>query len=145
MPDGYLSVGEVAARSGVAVSAIHFYERKGLIKGWRSSGNQRRYGREVLRYIAVIKAAQRLGMPLASVEQAFKALPSDHTPSAEDWKRMSLAWRDELTERITKLEQLRDELNYCIVCGCLSMDACRFHNPNDKLASGRPGSRLIWK
>jgi len=143
VPGAYLSVGEVAARSGVAVSAVHFYDRKGLIKGWRSSGNQRRYGREVLRYIAIIKTAQRLGMPLSTIQAAFKILPSARTPAADDWKHMSLSWRDEIEGRIAELVQLRDQLNDCIGCGCLSIDSCTFQNPDDRLAIDGPGARLF--
>jgi MerR family redox-sensitive transcriptional activator SoxR len=143
LPGASLSVGEVAARSGVAVSAIHFYDRKGLIKGWRSAGNQRRYGREVLRYIAIIKVAQRLGMPLSTIQEAFRILPSVRTPTADDWKRMSLSWRDEIEGRIAELVQLRDQLNNCIGCGCLSIESCTFHNPDDRLAVDGPGARLM--
>src|SRR6185312_5540912 len=95
-----LSVGEVAARSGVAVSAVHYYESRGLIKGWRSTGNQRRYPRGVLRRVAVIKVAQRLGIPLAAIHDAFRALPKERTPTAEDWAKMSTRWRAELDDRI---------------------------------------------
>lgn len=138
-----LSVGEVAARSGVAVSAIHYYESRGLIKGWRSSGNQRRYPRGVLRRVAVIKVAQRLGIPLAAIHDAFRALPKERTPTAEDWARMSTRWRTELDDRIMKLTRLRDELSGCIGCGCLSLDSCPLYNPGDKLSKQGPGPRLL--
>jgi MerR family redox-sensitive transcriptional activator SoxR len=138
-----LSVGEVAVRSGVAVSAIHYYESRGLIKGWRSPGNQRRYPRGVLRRVAVIKVAQRLGIPLAAIRDAFRALPKGRTPTAEDWARMSTCWRAELDDRIVKLTRLRDELSRCIGCGCLSLDSCPLYNPEDKLSQEGPGSRLL--
>jgi MerR family redox-sensitive transcriptional activator SoxR len=138
-----LSVGEVAARSGVAVSAIHYYESRGLIKGWRSLGNQRRYPRGVLRRVAVIKVAQRLGIPLAAIHDAFRALPKERTPTAEDWAKMSTRWRAELNDRITKLTRLRDELSGCIGCGCLSLDSCPLYNPEDKLSKQGPGPRLL--
>ena len=138
-----LSVGEVAARSGVAVSAIHYYELRGLIKGWRTGGNQRRYPRGVLRRVAVIKVAQRLGIPLAAIRDAFRALPKERTPSAADWAKMSTRWRVELDNRITKLTRLRDELSGCIGCGCLSLDSCPLYNPDDKLAREGSGARLL--
>ena len=138
-----LSVGEVAARSGVAVSTIHFYESKGLIPSWRSAGNQRRFPRGVLRRIATIKVAQRLGLPLAAIIQAFKALPGDRAPTPADWEKLSTGWRDELDRRIQTLTQLRDELNRCIGCGCLSMSDCPLRNPQDKLSKSGPGPRLL--
>lgn len=138
-----LSVGEVAARSGVAVSALHFYEREGLIRSWRSEGNQRRYPRGVLRRVAVIKIAQRTGIPLASIKQALAALPNERTPTADDWKRLSEGWREELNERIRKLTQLRDRLTGCIGCGCLSVRECPLRNPYDELAHEGPGARLL--
>ena len=138
-----LSVGEVAARSGVAVSALHFYERQGLIRSWRSQGNQRRYPREVLRRVAVIKIAQRTGIPLASIKQALAALPNERTPTIDDWKRLSEGWREELNERIRKLTQLRDRLTGCIGCGCLSVRECPLRNPYDELAREGPGARLL--
>jgi len=142
-PPQELTVGQVAARSGVAVSAIHFYEAKGLIKGWRTAGNQRRYPRLVLRRVAVIKVAQRLGIPLAAIHDAFRALPKERTPTAEDWAKMSTRWRAELDDRITKLTRLRDELTGCIGCGCLSLDSCPLYNPGDKLSKQGPGPRLL--
>jgi MerR family redox-sensitive transcriptional activator SoxR len=138
-----LSVGELAARSGVAVSTIHFYESKGLIKSWRNRGNQRRYSREVLRRVAVIKVAQRTGIPLASIHKALKALPGERTPTAEDWKSMSAAWRAELTDRIERLTRLREQLDGCIGCGCLSLGVCPLRNPLDKLSEQGPGPRLL--
>ncbi len=138
-----LTVGEVAARSGVAVSAIHFYESKGLIKSWRNQGNQRRYPREVLRRVAVIKVAQRIGIPLASIREALMTLPEGRTPTAADWDRLSAKWKAELNDRITKLTRLRDQLNRCIGCGCLSLKDCPLRNPWDELSEQGPGPRLL--
>ena len=138
-----LSVGEVAARSGVAVSTIHFYEQQGLIHGWRNSGNQRRFHRDVLRRVAVIKVAQRLGLPLAMIADALAALPTERTVTAADWRQLSAAWHGELTERITLLSQLRDQLGECIGCGCLSLEACQLRNPDDRLAGQGPGAHML--
>ena len=138
-----LTVGEVAARSGVAVSALHFYESKGLIQAVRNAGNQRRYGREVLRRVAIIKVAQRLGIPLASIGAALRTLPAGRTPTAADWRALSAVWRAELDERIVRLSKLRDELDGCIGCGCLSIDSCPLRNPLDTLADQGSGARLL--
>lgn len=138
-----LSVGEVASRSGVAVSALHFYEAKGLIKSWRNAGNQRRYPRDVLRRVAIIKVAQRTGIPLASIRDAFMALPEGRTPTAADWSELSKKWRAELDERIARLTHLRDQLDGCIGCGCLSLNECPLRNPWDELCEEGPGPRLL--
>ncbi|WP_434596708.1 redox-sensitive transcriptional activator SoxR [Pseudomonas sp. R4-83] len=134
-----LTVGEVAARSGVAVTALHFYETKGLIKSQRNAGNQRRYGREVLRRVALIKVAQRLGIPLAQIGDALQMLPDDRAPTAADWQILSERWRRELDERIEQLLLLRDRLDGCIGCGCLSMEACPLRNHGDVLGEQGPG------
>ena len=133
-PPKELGVGELAERAGVAVSALHFYEAKGLIHSVRSGGNQRRYARSVLRRLAVIKVAQRVGMPLAAIAEALNALPSGRTPTVADWRRLSAAWKAELDERIRTLTQLRDQLDGCIGCGCLSLKACPLRNAQDALA-----------
>jgi MerR family transcriptional regulator, redox-sensitive transcriptional activator SoxR len=139
-----LSVGEVAARSGVAVSALRFYEAQGLIRGVRSPGNQRRYPREVLRVVSVIKVAQRVGIPLAKIREALAALPERRTPTAADWQKMSMKWKAELDARITRLTRLfRDQLDGCIGCGCLSIKACRLRNPLDELSEEGAGPRLL--
>jgi MerR family redox-sensitive transcriptional activator SoxR len=138
-----LSAGEVAARSAVAVSTIHFYEAKGLIRGWRSSGNQRRYGRDVLRRVAVIKVAQRLGLPLATIRKAMDSLPGGRTPTASDWRRLSAEWRADLERRISKLQKLSRELDGCIGCGCLSLKICRLRNSWDHLSDEGAGARLL--
>lgn len=136
-----LSVGEAARRAGVAVSALHFYERKGLISSLRTAGNQRRYGSDVLRRLAVIRVAQRVGVPLEAVKTAFARLPDSRTPSREDWAAMSEAWRDELESRIAQLANLKDRLADCIGCGCLSLTACALANPGDALAVEGGGAR----
>lgn len=138
-----LSVGEVAARSGVAVSAIHFYESKGLIRSRRNAGNQRRYARDVLRRVAIIKVAQRTGISLASIREALSTLPDGRTPTAMDWRALSARWRGELDDRIARLSRLRDQLDGCIGCGCLSMEACPLRNPWDELSGQGPGPRLL--
>lgn len=138
-----LSVGEVAARSGVAVSAIHFYETKGLITSWRNGANQRRYPREALRRVGIIKVAQRLGIPLASIKSALDSLPKGRTPTDQDWRRLSARWHADLDERIVKLTRLRDQLTGCIGCGCLSMKDCPLRNPWDELAAQGPGPQLL--
>ena len=138
-----LTVGEAAARSGVAVSALHFYEAQGLIYSRRNAGNQRRYPREVLRRIAVIRVAQRTGISLAAIRDALKALPNGRTPTAEDWARLSARWRAELNDRIARLMRLRDHLDGCIGCGCLSLGVCPLRNPWDRLAEDGPGPRLL--
>jgi len=136
-----LSVGEAARRAGVAVSALHFYERKGLIRSLRTSGNQRRYGTDVLRRLAVIRVAQRVGIPLEAVRRAFQALPEERTPTREEWASMSAAWHGELEERIAQLVNLKDRLTDCIGCGCLSLTACALANPGDELAEEGDGPR----
>ncbi len=138
-----LTVGEVAERSGVSVSALHFYEAKGLIRSMRTSGNQRRYPREILRRVSVIKVAQRVGVPLAEIRDALKVLPSGRSPSAAEWRKLSSKWKSDLDERISQLTQLRDRLDECIGCGCLSIRSCWLRNPWDKLAKEGPGPRLL--
>jgi MerR family redox-sensitive transcriptional activator SoxR len=140
---GELSVGQVAARSGVAVSTLHFYESQGLIKSWRNQGNHRRYLREVLRRVAVIKVAQRTGIPLASIRKALSSLPNGRTPTADDWTRLSAKWKAELDDRIHRLTRLRDQLTGCIGCGCLSLGVCPLRNPWDRLSEQGPGPRLL--
>jgi MerR family transcriptional regulator, redox-sensitive transcriptional activator SoxR len=138
-----LTVGEMAARSGVAVSTLHFYEAQGLIRSRRNQGNQRRYSREVLRRIAVIRVAQRTGISLTSIRDALKTLPNGRTPTVEDWQRLSARWMAELNDRIGRLTRLRDQLDGCIGCGCLSLGACPLRNPWDRLAEQGPGPRLL--
>lgn len=138
-----LTVGEVARRSGVRVSTVHFYEAKGLVRSRRSEGNQRRFSREVLRRIAVIRVAQRAGVPLSKVREALSELPMDRAPTRDDWRRLSARWREDLDQRIRRLMKLRDELDGCIGCGCLSTSYCPLRNPDDVLAREGPGPQLI--
>ena len=141
--DEILSVGELAARSGVAVSALHFYERQGLIHGGRNAANQRRYGRDVLRRVAIIKVAQRAGIPLAVIREALDTLPDGRTPTTADWSRLSRRWRADLDARIAQLTRLRNQLDGCIGCGCLSLEACPLRNPEDIAGSRGPGARYL--
>jgi MerR family redox-sensitive transcriptional activator SoxR len=138
-----LSVGEVAERSGVAISTLHFYEAKGLIASRRNQSNHRRYPRDVLRRVAVIKVAQRAGIPLAQIRDALDALPRNRTPTAADWQTLSAQWKAELDTRITKLIELRDQLSGCIGCGCLSLESCPLRNPWDTLSEEGCGPRLL--
>ena len=138
-----LTVGQLSARSGVAVSALHFYESKGLITSRRTSGNQRRYHRDTLRRVAFVRASQRVGIPLATIRDALDSLPEERTPTREDWARLSGAWRSELDERIKQLSRLRDHLTDCIGCGCLSLETCVLSNPDDVFGERLTGSRLL--
>lgn len=139
------SVGRVAKRCGINVSTLHFYEQKGLIKSWRNDGNQRRYKPEVLRRISVIKAAQKVGISLDEVKQAFLSLPDNRTPTVEDWQQLSQNWQRMLDARIAYLQKLRDYLTGCIGCGCLSMTKCPLYNPNDKLGAEGSGPVILDK
>jgi len=139
-----LSVGAFAERSGVPVSALHFYERQGLISSRRTSGNQRRFRREMLRRVALIRIAQRAGIPLAEVRDALAALPDGRTPTRRDWQRLSQRWRADLDGRIRRLEQLRDDFSECIGCGCLSIDRCQLANPQDRFGAHGPGPRRLF-
>lgn len=142
--DRPLSAGQVAKRSGVAVSTIHFYEAKGLVRGWRSKGNQRRYSRDVLRRVSIIRVAQRLGLPLSVIKKAIDALPNGRTPTARDWRRLSMEWRRELDRRIELLEELRSQLDSCVGCGCLSLKICQLRNPGD-IASDRGSGPILMQ
>ncbi|MFB9349248.1 redox-sensitive transcriptional activator SoxR [Streptomyces heliomycini] len=138
-----LTVGRLSARSGAAVSALRFYESKGLISSRRTAGNKRRYSRDTLRRVAFIRAAQRVGIPLATIREALAELPEGRTPTRDDWARLSEAWRSELDERIKRLNRLRDHLTDCIGCGCLSLDSCVLSNPDDVFGDRLTGSRLL--
>jgi MerR family redox-sensitive transcriptional activator SoxR len=138
-----LTVGQVAARSGVAVSALHFYEAKGLIESHRTSGNQRRYSADVLRRVAIIKVAQEVGISLAEIGAALASLPDGRTPNRDDWNALSQRWAADLDRRILQLQKLRDGLTDCIGCGCLSIDRCKLRNPGDQLAAEGPGPRRL--
>lgn len=138
-----LTVGQLASRSGVAISALHFYESEGLIRSRRTPGNQRRYPRETLRRVAFIRISQRLGISLARIHEALALLPDKRTPHREDWARLSSVWRAELDERIEQLQRLRDDLTDCIGCGCLSLGICHLTNPRDVLGKQGPGPRRL--
>ncbi len=138
-----LTPGQLSERSGVAVSALHFYEREGLITSRRTSGNQRRYARETLRRVAFIRISQRVGIPLAEIRKALETLPEGRTPNRKDWERLSTTWQEDLDQRIEQLIRLRDSLTGCIGCGCLSLASCRLVNPHDQLGDEGPGARVL--
>ena len=143
IPPSELTVGQVADRSGVAVSALHYYEAEGLISSRRTAGNQRRYPREVLRRVAFIRASQSVGIPLRRIKAALDHLPDGRTPTRQDWERLSAAWRTDLDDQITQLQHLRDRLSGCIGCGCLSLKLCKLINPDDILGRQGPGPRNL--
>jgi MerR family transcriptional regulator, redox-sensitive transcriptional activator SoxR len=138
-----LTIGEVADRSGVATSALRFYEAQGLITASRTGGNQRRYERAVLRRIALINAGRAAGIPLERIRAALDSLPTGRTPTRRDWERLSRAWRDDLDGQIATLRSIRDRLTTCIGCGCLSIDACTLLNPDDEAGSLGPGAHYL--
>lgn len=138
-----LSIGEVADRAGIAASALRYYEKEGLIHSDRSDGGQRRFHRDVLRLVAFIRAAQRVGLTLDEIRDALHTLPEKRTPTAADWARLSKGWRPLLDRRIEEMERLRDRLDSCIGCGCLSLKTCALSNPNDVAADDGPGARWI--
>lgn len=142
-PAAKLTIGELAERSGIATTALRFYEDRGLIRSTRTSGNQRRYERSVLRRLAFIRAAQRVGLSLEDIAEALRTLPDDRAPSRADWAKLSERWRDELDARIDGLQRLRDRLTGCIGCGCLSLNTCSLHNPDDRMAARGPASPLL--
>ena len=142
-PASELTAGQLSARSGVAVSALRFYEEQGLISSRRTSGNQRRYPRAMLRRVAFIRASQRVGIPLTRIKEALDGLPANRTPTPADWARLSARWRADLDDRISQLQRLRDRLTGCIGCGCLSLGTCQLVNPGDKLAREGPGARKL--
>ena len=139
----WLSIGELAARSGVATSAIRFYEKRGLISARRNSGNQRRFPRHMLRIISVIRAAQTVGLSLDEIGSMLEQLPADRAQTHEDWENISSQWRADLDGRIASLQQLRDNLDGCIGCGCLSLEKCPLFNPNDAARSLGTGPRYL--
>ncbi|HEX8628588.1 MAG TPA: redox-sensitive transcriptional activator SoxR [Catenuloplanes sp.] len=138
-----LTIGEIAARSGVAPSALRYYERLGLIRAARNGGNQRRYDRGELRRIAFIRIAQQVGVSLEEIREALDSLPENRTPTRADWAQLSARWRRRLDERISLLQRLRDNLTGCIGCGCLSLQRCRLTNPGDRLGADGPGARTL--
>jgi MerR family redox-sensitive transcriptional activator SoxR len=138
-----LTIGELSARSGLAPSALRFYESEGLLPAHRSAGGQRRYPRSALRRLAFVRSAQRVGLTLDEVRQALASLPDERTPSVADWRRLSGSWQRRLDERIAELEQLRDNLTSCIGCGCLSLRRCALYNPGDGAAALGSGARYL--
>ena len=134
-----LTIGELAARSGVSTSALRFYEERGLIESRRTTGNQRRYPKATLRRVAFVRTAQRVGLTLEEVSEALATLPQGRTPTKADWARLSRSWRPRLDEQIRRIELLRDRLDGCIGCGCLSLRTCTLVNPGDYLAESGPG------
>lgn len=138
-----MSIGQLAMRSGVAASALRFYEAEGLIAGTRSAGGHRQYPRHVLRRVAFIRAAQVVGLTLPQIKAALATLPEGRTPTKADWTRLSAAWAPLLDERIAALQQLRQRLTGCIGCGCLSLKACALYNPQDSAAGPSAGARLL--
>jgi MerR family redox-sensitive transcriptional activator SoxR len=142
-PTDQLSVGQVAERSGVAVSALHFYEREGLIFSSRNEANQRRFNRDVLRRIAFIRASQRAGIPLANIKDALNQLPLKRTPKEGDWAKVAKRWHEILSTQIEYMERIRDDLWTCIGCGCLSFQRCQLVNPDDAMSSEGAGARRL--
>ncbi|MGH9157720.1 MAG: redox-sensitive transcriptional activator SoxR [Acidimicrobiales bacterium] len=138
-----LTIGEVAQRADVATSALRFYEHEGLISSTRTTGGQRRYHRDVLRRVAFVRAAQRVGLTLEEIKQAMASLAESRTPTAADWARLSRSWRPLLDRRIAELERVRDNLDSCIGCGCLSLRVCQLMNPDDIAAAEGPGPRWL--
>jgi MerR family redox-sensitive transcriptional activator SoxR len=143
MTDASLTIGELSRRSGVAASALRYYERLGLIRAARTGGNQRRYERAELRRVAFIRISQQVGVSLEEIREALASLPESRTPTKADWAALSARWRGHLNERIAFLERLRDDLTGCIGCGCLSLQRCRLYNPDDQLSEEGAGPRLL--
>jgi len=141
--DEQLTIGQVAARTGVATSALRFYEDRRLIRSVRTEGNQRRYSREVIRVVSVIRAAQELGISLGDIGEALETLPGGRTPTASDWERLAEGWRSRLDQRVKALIALRDDLSECIGCGCLSLESCSLLNPGDRASTSGTGARFL--
>ena len=142
LPDK-ITITELAKRSGVATSALRYYEELGLITPTRTAGNQRRYPRSALRRVAVIKVAQAVGISLREIRTAFSSLPDGRDPTPSDWEHLSSQWRDDIAERIETLGRLRDQLSFCIGCGCLSLDRCSLVNQGDQASAKGPGARYL--
>ncbi|HET8620032.1 MAG TPA: redox-sensitive transcriptional activator SoxR [Acidimicrobiales bacterium] len=141
--DHGLGIGALSERTGVAPSALRYYEAEGLISSHRSAGGQRRYHRDVLRRVSFIRVAQKVGLSLEEIRRALSSLPDERTPTKEDWSRLSRQWRPRLDEQIALLERLRDRLDGCIGCGCLSLQTCRLANPGDRAAQFGAGPRYV--
>ena len=140
-----LAIGDLSRRTGVATSALRFYEEQGLIHAERTTGGQRRYHREVIRRVSFIRIAQQVGLSLGEIAEVIATLPDRRTPTRDDWHRVSASWRIRIERQITLLERLRDELDGCIGCGCLSLDVCPLHNPGDVLGKQGPGPRIMLR
>jgi MerR family transcriptional regulator, redox-sensitive transcriptional activator SoxR len=143
MTQDWLSIGDVAKRTGVEPSALRFYEAEGLIGARRTAGGQRRFARDVLRRIAFIRVAQRVGLSLSEIREALSKLPDGRTPTPRDWQMLSKTWRSRLDDQIAMLERLRDNLTSCIGCGCLSLGACALYNPHDRASTLGAGPRYL--
>jgi MerR family redox-sensitive transcriptional activator SoxR len=143
MKEAYLTVGKVAQRCGVKISTLHFYEEKGLIRSWRNQGNQRRFKKDILRRVSLIKAAQKVGVSLEEIKQTLSTLPDNRTPTHEDWTILASHWQQGLNDKIQYLENLRNYLTGCIGCGCLSMKSCPIYNGDDKLSSQGTGPVIL--
>lgn len=139
----HITIGELAARSGAATSALRFYEAQGLVFAERTSGNQRRFHRSQLRRVAFVRSAQRVGLTIDEIREALATLPNNRTPNKADWERLSRAWQDRLDERIAELERLKTKLTGCIGCGCLSLKKCSLSNPDDVVADRGPGAVFL--
>ncbi len=142
-PNDLLSIGELAQRTGLSVSAIRFYEEKGLVEALRTGGNQRRFLRADIRRLSFILIAQRLGLSLGEIAEAMAGLPHGRTPNGEDWARISGAIRTRIDDQIARLEKIREDLDGCIGCGCLSLKRCALYNAGDKWAEGGAGPRVL--
>ena len=141
--DELLSIGEVAARTGAAVSAVRYYETLGLVPAERTAGNVRKFPRHAIRRISLIQVAVRFGIPLAEVDEVFASLPSGRTPNKRDWAKISVAWNQRLEDRKQSIARMQEQLTGCIGCGCLSLNKCSLLNPGDELGKAGPGARLI--
>ena len=138
-----LSIGEVAERSGIAASALRYYETRGLIRADRAGSGHRRYPRSVLRRLAFIVFAQRVGLTLTEIERTLAALPADRVPTRADWATLSTGWRERVDREIAQLERLKSAMDTCIGCGCLSLDRCALANPDDRAAAAGPGALVL--
>jgi MerR family redox-sensitive transcriptional activator SoxR len=138
-----LTIGDLARRAGVATSALRFYEARGLIESERTEGNQRRYSRPTLRRVALIRAAQAVGLSLREISETLESLPHQRTANKGDWQRLSRSWRERLDHQIAELEALRDDLTDCIGCGCLSLRSCAILNPSDTISKRGAGARYL--
>lgn len=138
-----LTIGQLSDRTGIAASALRFYEAQGLIQAGRSEGGQRRFSRATIRRVSFIRVAQQLGVSLTEIKEALASLPEHRTPDEQDWAHLSAAWRERITARIRLLERLRDRLDGCIGCGCLSLKRCRILNPGDQAAERGSGPRFL--